>query len=250
MNLSTRHLPLKDMGEFLLGYEIQVRANQLDFGPQATKAMAIAAICHSGQTRSNRGPLPRDTYITHPLRNALRLLRYGVTDQDLILAAILHDTVEDAAETIVNGIAVYTVVLSEDNTDRALALRFLSWEFGEETARLIEGVTNPVPEFKLSKEGKRAFYVAHVRDALKDPKTAVVKLTDIVDNAVGLYHNTGMSSDAQSHLAAKYMPLIDDFMSCVREEAVIALLTPRGAAEALRHLEKGRTELDKILARV
>src|SRR5689334_18399095 len=97
------------MGEALLVMEIEERAEKLGILESVHKAIYLASYVHQGQTRSNRGPLPRDTYITHPLRNTLRLMRYGVEDADVLVASILHDTVEDHAERIINEVAQWTV---------------------------------------------------------------------------------------------------------------------------------------------
>ncbi len=49
---------------------------------------------HAGQDREGESPLP---YITHPLE-VLNNLRYvgGITDEDLLIAAVLHDVVEES----------------------------------------------------------------------------------------------------------------------------------------------------------
>ncbi len=248
----TRHLALKDMGEALLAIEIQERAAESTWIREGDveAAIRVAALVHMSQTRANRGNLPRDTYLTHPLRNALRLMRYGVTDASCILAAILHDTVEDGADFIVHTLAGYTVDSRNGEAEtRQLALRWLETEFEPEVVRLILNVSNPllITGFPLSKAKKRESYIGHVRWAIKDAKTCVVKLTDFVDNAVGLYHNTGMSNEAQIHLARKYYPLVDLFGERIASQDVIDLLTPAGFREAVNHILKGEAELSKIL---
>ncbi len=58
-------------------------------------AIEYAVQKHRGQVRDGDHPLP---YITHPL-DVLANLRYTgqVTDQDMLMAAVLHDVVEEAA---------------------------------------------------------------------------------------------------------------------------------------------------------
>ena len=58
------------------------------------RAATFAAAAHVGQTR--RG-LP-DPYINHPLRVAHHAAQAGL-DQDAVVAALLHDVVEDSTHT-------------------------------------------------------------------------------------------------------------------------------------------------------
>ena len=57
-------------------------------------ALRLAAELHRGQEREGEAPLP---YLTHPVE-VLAVLRYvgGVTDEDLLSAAALHDVVEES----------------------------------------------------------------------------------------------------------------------------------------------------------
>ena len=52
---------------------------------------------HSEQRRKNCAATP---YINHPIEVATHLNRVGnVTDEEILIAAILHDTVEDTHDT-------------------------------------------------------------------------------------------------------------------------------------------------------
>jgi (p)ppGpp synthase/HD superfamily hydrolase len=61
--------------------------------PKVQEAIRWAAKLHDGQQRDGDDPLP---YITHPIE-VLVNLRYvgGVTDEDLLCVAVLHDTIEE-----------------------------------------------------------------------------------------------------------------------------------------------------------
>ncbi len=59
-----------------------------------TEAVIFAAQCHEGQYRKGSG-LP---YILHPME-VVQLLHAMGADNDLLMAGILHDTVEDTAAT-------------------------------------------------------------------------------------------------------------------------------------------------------
>jgi (p)ppGpp synthase/HD superfamily hydrolase len=61
------------------------------------KAIQLAAKWHAGEERDGENPLP---YITHPME-VLVNLRYvgGVTDEDMLCAAALHDVLEESDAT-------------------------------------------------------------------------------------------------------------------------------------------------------
>jgi guanosine-3',5'-bis(diphosphate) 3'-pyrophosphohydrolase len=62
------------------------------------EAASFAAKKHAGQTRKGAGAEP---YINHPLEVANILVNIGkIEDYDVLIAAILHDTVEDVGVTI------------------------------------------------------------------------------------------------------------------------------------------------------
>lgn len=62
------------------------------------RAAAFAAIKHEGQYRKSAEGR-KVPYVTHPLRVAAALARYGVLDEDVIAAAVCHDIMEDTATT-------------------------------------------------------------------------------------------------------------------------------------------------------
>lgn len=62
------------------------------------KATEYAAEQHLGQTRKDEANTP---YINHPIALANLLTNYaGINDTDVIVAALLHDTVEDTSTTV------------------------------------------------------------------------------------------------------------------------------------------------------
>lgn len=66
----------------------------MKFTPIITKAINAAAALHDGQERKGDG-LP---YIVHPFSVALILMEYS-QDEDVIVAGLLHDTIEDTGYT-------------------------------------------------------------------------------------------------------------------------------------------------------
>ena len=118
------------------------------------RAFLVAKKAHAGQFRKSG-----EEYITHPVAVAAILAEFGL-NEDVVIAALLHDTVEDT-----------TYSLSE-----------LRKDFGEEIALLVDGVT------KLDKltygptaeaETVRKMIVAMSRDI----RVLVIKLADRLHNA-------------------------------------------------------------------
>ena len=81
--------------------------------PLLRRAWEVGAAAHAGQTRKSGEP-----YITHPVAVAGVLAELGM-DAETLIAAILHDTIED------------TPLTGAD----------IAAEFGESVAELVEGVT-------------------------------------------------------------------------------------------------------------
>ncbi len=117
-------------------------------------AFTVAAKAHEGQFRKSGDP-----YITHPVAVALILAELGL-NSETIIAALLHDTVEDTH----------------------YSLKQMKIDFGDEVAALVDGVT------KLDKliygptaeaETVRKMVVAMSRDI----RVLVIKLADRLHNA-------------------------------------------------------------------
>lgn len=58
------------------------------------KAIIFATECHAGQVRKGT----TKTYISHPLET-LTILNYMQVDENLLIAGVLHDTIEDTSAT-------------------------------------------------------------------------------------------------------------------------------------------------------
>lgn len=56
------------------------------------EALSFAADRHKNQTRKGMGKVP---YINHPIEVARLLSQFGETNEDLLIAALLHDVIED-----------------------------------------------------------------------------------------------------------------------------------------------------------
>lgn len=223
-------IPLKEMGEAELLIQIMRHAENLGFADLMLEAITIASICHRGQLRANRSTLPRDTYLTHPLRNTLRLIRAGIVDKNILIATVLHDVVEDATDVIVGWTHWEPVEqLSEfENKNRArrAALSYLRGSFGIWATRLVELVSNPLEEVRAPYEERVPNYTRHLKSVMVDPEAALVKITDLIDNGAGLHHNAdSMPIKAYRHLTNKYVLALPIALEALRTEEVKALFT-------------------------
>jgi (p)ppGpp synthase/HD superfamily hydrolase len=209
-------VPLKDMDPAALGMAVLAEASRVPGMNERTVANAIAAASylHLNQTRANRGSFARTAYIEHPLRGALRALRWGVTDEQIVTGILLHDTVEDCLPRLLDAFAPgrRDHLSVEDQRDRAYA--WIGDQFGPAAAALVLSLTNPVPgPVQLSKAQKREQYAAHVAEAIGGDAAAFIgKFTDFMDNAGGLHHNLVPGQEGMvGHLALKYGPVVDIF---------------------------------------
>jgi GTP diphosphokinase / guanosine-3',5'-bis(diphosphate) 3'-diphosphatase len=141
--------------------DIDSLARQLGKYLDATKielvyqAYYYAEQAHSGQTRSSGDP-----YITHPLAVA-NILSTMHMDHHSIMAAILHDVIED--------------------TDTSKAT--LSQQFGETVANLVDGVSKLAHiEFDSQEEKQAKNFEKMVMAMAKDIRVIVVKLADRLHN--------------------------------------------------------------------
>ena len=119
------------------------------------RAYTYAAEAHEGQRRVSGGP-----YIEHPAAVALLLAQLGM-DPATIAAAMLHDVPEDTSRT------------SED----------IRREFGDEIARLVEGVTKLSQFSGKSSDEHQAENIRKMFLAMADDlRVVVIKLADRLHN--------------------------------------------------------------------
>jgi len=125
------------------------------FSSRYDAALALAARAHRDQLRKGTD-LP---YIAHPVHVSIILIRHGFCE-DLAIAGLLHDVVED--------------------TDTSLAL--IAAEFGDDVARLVEAVseTKSADGAELPWEQRKAEKLAHLQSA--GPDVAALKAADAIHN--------------------------------------------------------------------
>ncbi len=124
--------------------------------PQIKKAIQFAARKHHGQLRNETEPLP---YVTHLFSVALLVAEDGA-DDDVVAAALLHDTLEDTSTTREEIVTA----------------------FNERVAVLVGSVSEPKEKDgrKLSWKERKTHYLAHLEGAGDD--AVLISLADKIDN--------------------------------------------------------------------
>ncbi|MGI6403892.1 MAG: RelA/SpoT family protein [Oscillospiraceae bacterium] len=119
------------------------------------KAYEIAENAHQGQMRKSGDP-----YISHPVAVAMILADLGM-DTESVVAALLHDVVEDTQ----------------------VEIETIRKEFGEETAQLVDGMTKLGKIPFSSREEQQAENVRKMLIAMaQDVRVIIIKLADRLHN--------------------------------------------------------------------
>lgn len=132
-----------------------VKQKSVKLGPRFQRAFSFAARKHAGQTRK-ASTIP---YIAHLMGVASLVLEFG-GDEDLAIAALLHDVVEDCGG--------------------APMLKEIRRRFGSRVAKIVDGCTDsdtdPKPPWRERKES----YIRHLKNA--DAETRLVSGADKLNN--------------------------------------------------------------------
>jgi GTP pyrophosphokinase len=191
-------------------------------------AYAVADHWHSGQVRKSGAP-----YITHPLAVAILLADIGM-DTTTLVAALLHDTVEDTGLTIGQVKA----------------------EFGAEVAVLVDGVTK-LDGSKWGDHAEGETFRKMILAASIDLRVLVIKLADRVHNLRTLGHHP--KREKRERIARASMELLVPFAQRLglydyqreMEDLAFATLSPEAharVAELTRQTEAERNAaLDELI---
>ena len=139
----------------------QVRQNSYYDSEKIEKAYNIAREAHKNQFRRSGEP-----YIMHPVAVAMILFKIGM-DNECIIAALLHDVVEDTS----------------------CSLDYIKREFGDEVALLVDGVTKLTQVPLSTREEVQAENVRKMFIAMnQDVRVVIIKLADRLHNMRTLQH--------------------------------------------------------------
>jgi GTP pyrophosphokinase len=198
-----------------------------DTGP-IEAAYEVASGAHEGQIRQTG-----DAYVTHPLIVAEILANFE-QDSDTIIAALLHDVVEDTEVT----------------------LKGLEKQFGPGVARLIDGVTK-LDRIKFS--SRKEQQAATIRKmAIAIAKNRDVLLIKLVDRLHNIRTIDPLPAEKQQRVAAEtleiYAPLAHRYgvqeIKHEMEDRCFSLLYPKRAAELEELVRRRSPERNTILEKV
>jgi len=191
------------------------------------RAIAVARSSHKGQYRKSG-----ELYFFHPLRVAHLAARHWM-DFASVMAAILHDVVEDTP-----------VTLAEVETS-----------FGAEVALLVHGLTKATDE-KLSREALKAkTYRKQLLVAVEDVRVLCLKFWDRMDN---LQTISALNPEKQSLIAEEtrtvYVPLARHlgmgYLATELDALSLNVLYPRRAVRYRRHVAALQEEVGAPLRKI
>ncbi|MCL5735655.1 MAG: bifunctional (p)ppGpp synthetase/guanosine-3',5'-bis(diphosphate) 3'-pyrophosphohydrolase [Actinobacteria bacterium] len=184
------------------------------------RAFAVAAAQHQGQRRASGEP-----YINHPVGTASICADLGL-DTATIVAALLHDVVEDTS----------------------MSIESVREEFGDEVALLVDGVTKlSQMSFRTTEEEQAENIRKMIIAMAKDIRVILIKLADRLHNMRTLsYLGKEKQIDKSKETLEVYAPLAHRLgIESVRwelEDLAFATLHPRKYAEVQRMVAQRRAD--------
>ncbi len=198
------------------------------------RAYELAEVAHEGQTRASGEP-----YVQHCLAVAQILAELGM-DGPTIAAGLLHDTVEDS------------IISVED----------LRRDFGDEVAKLVNGVTKLEEIGKLSQMGRRELQDKEAESLRKmflamvdDVRVVLIKLADRLHNmrTLGALPPERQRRFAQETLEI-YAPLANRLgiwrMKWELEDLGFRYLAPSKYREIAALIDERRADRERYIARI
>jgi hypothetical protein len=245
-----RETPLKKLDAAQLAQTLRHEAALLGLNAEIVdSSVDLATILHAHQIRGNRGNFATTPYIEHPLRNAVRLIRLGAQDQDVIVAAVLHDTIEDGARVFMDKF--HKVTDCDELTARNTLRQHINDAYGPRVLHLVDAVTNDYiadqDKSRMSTEVKNKRYHDHVAKAIENhPGVFLVKVSDFIDNATGLYNNDIPERRHKTKKQAiKYLPVVEVFKHSMMK--LNLPISERGKAVIWKQLCNTTSRLQNII---
>jgi (p)ppGpp synthase/HD superfamily hydrolase len=175
------------------GKDSPAKLTPVKLGPRFLRAFRFAAEKHAGQARK-ASTIP---YVAHLMGVASLVLEFG-GDEDMAIAALLHDVVEDCGG--------------------APMLAEVCRKFGKRVAEMVEGCTDSDTMPKPPWRGRKETYIQHVKTA--DAGTRLVSAADKLNNVRSIlsdYREVGEEvwarfSGGREGTLWYYRALVDEFL--------------------------------------
>lgn len=232
-DLDSVSLAVKLRGHFVRNYPL-AEVQRLD------DAIQLASYLHRNDVRrGSRGKLPNPPYIEHPLRVALRLIDLGVTNPDIFIAAVLHDTVEDHPFEFNDFANVHLYDTENEESARRLAIHFISDYFTYGAAAIVEDVSNPILPPGTSKAEKLSSYHGHATNTIKaSAEGRIMKFSDFADNPGSLHHHYAYDDPKVRYFIERYTPLLRVFRIAFEADDQTTVYNPKRALGRLELIEE------------
>ncbi|MCW8892664.1 MAG: HD domain-containing protein [Deltaproteobacteria bacterium] len=220
---------MTDIMELLVThYGAELSEEELDYEMgRVEQALNDARTSHQGQVRKSGEP-----YIFHPLRVTHLAARHWM-DFPSVIAALLHDVVEDTPVT----------------------LKEVRKKYGEEVAHLVDGLTKVTSEIMSRDDLKKETYKKTLLVAVNDIRVLCLKFWDRIDN---LYTIDALPLHKQKLIAEEtrmiYVPLAQHlgmgYVATELESLSYSLLYPKRAKSYQLMLHKVKKENRDLLRKI
>ena len=191
-------------------------------------AFELADRAHAGQKRKAGTP-----YITHCIEAARICVEMGL-DEDSVVAALLHDVIEDTA-------------LTHDD---------IAKEFGAEVADIVEGVTKLTRVRFTNREDEQMENLRKMLMAMaKDIRVILIKLADRLHNMRTMeYMTPAKQLEKSTETMEIYAPIAHRLglqrVKWELEDRSLRYIDPEGYREITEYLESKKERLDAFMAMV
>ena len=204
--------------------KIQESTHGMDLG-RIRAAYEMARMAHSGQLRRDGSP-----YVTHCIAAADISVDIGL-DEDSIIAALLHDVIEDTS-------------LTHEDIQR---------QFGRAVADIVEGVTKLTRVQYTSKEDEQAENLRKMLLAMaKDIRVILIKIADRLHNMRTMAYQSPEKQKSKSLETMEIYAPIAHRLGMQRakwelEDLSLQYLDPEGYKEITDNLTRRMPELERFM---
>ncbi|NKX52167.1 hypothetical protein HER39_16650, partial [Arthrobacter deserti] len=186
-----------------------------------TYALETAAQVHHGQILDEPPGPYSNLRLDRVLRNTLCLLRWGVTDMEVLLCSVLHDTLDEALNETVRvwdnkgRRARHRAASGAGAGGKAGMLQdWLEFDFGSRIYDLLEKASYSLDNTRRISQADRALkYARHaVREVERNPRYLLLETPNLVDRVTCLFGRYGIiAHPGAAELGAAYRPAVEAF---------------------------------------